>query len=284
MKNRILSLIDDKYKDFSKTFRIISDYIKYNYTDVSFLSIKDFSERAGVSTASISRYTQEMGFSGYQDFQRELQSILKTEVEPSTEVKNSILIEYDESNLLKEMINSNIKNLQDVYSDELYEALNKAVEMVDPNKRVFIIGLRSSFTVANYLHYMLSRFMGDVVLLDAANDCVFDKLTFLKEDDLLIVIGFSKYAKTTLKVTEFFKRNGNKIIAVTDSVFSPHAIIADVSLIIKNRYTTFSFVSTMTILNAFAVSVGKKNKEESIERIKHREQILKENDIHLLKG
>lgn len=283
MGNKILALIDDKYKDFSKTNKIISDYIKYNYTDVSFLSIKELSEKTGVSTASISRYVNALGFKGYQEFQKEMQNILKVEIEPSTEVKNAILVEYENS-ILSDLIRLNIKNLEDLCSDELCGELDKAIEMIRWDRKVYIIGLRSTYTVAYHLYYMLSKYKPNVELIELGVDNIYDKLTFINKDDMLISISFSKYSENTLRITEFFHNNGNEIIAITDSAFSPIAQIADVSLIIQNRHDTFSFVSVMTLINALTVSVGKKYKDKSLERIKYKEEVLKNNDIHVIKG
>ena len=69
MENNIFYKIDTKYDSLSKTFKIIADFVKENYTVLSFLSVKELTEKTGVSAASITRFAQEIGFSGYPAFQ-----------------------------------------------------------------------------------------------------------------------------------------------------------------------------------------------------------------------
>lgn len=282
MPTSVLDIIDEQYKEFSKTNKIISNYIKSNFMNASFLTIRELSESMGVSTASISRFVNKLGFNGYQDFQKEIQNMVKIEVQPHREIKNSILVRNKE-HILHDLIDQNIKNLQDINSDELYEEFDKAVEMIRWDRKVYILGLRSSYTLAHHLYYMLSKYKPNIELIELGAGNTFDNLAFIEDDDMLISICFSKYSRNTIEITEYFNRMGNSIIAITDSYYSPTSKLGDVSLIVQNRHTTFSFVSGMTIINALAVAVGQKYNDKSMERIKYNEAVLKENSVYVLK-
>lgn len=281
MKANVFLLIDDKYNTLSKTFKIISDYIRQNYTIISFLSIKELSEKIGVSPASITRFSQELGFSGYPAFQKEIQTILQKEISPMREIKNSISEHSNDEDLLKKTINTNIENLEKTYSDSLDESFKKAIGLIKNARNVYITGMRSSFSVAYYLYFMLGQFMDNVILLSAGTQDIFDRISYINSNDVLVAVSFSKYTKLTSQVVQHFKKQNCSIIAVTDSHASPVAINANALLIAKNSSTTYSFVSAMTILNALIIGIGKLDREKTLKVLKEKERISIENDIYI---
>lgn len=280
MSKDIFSLLESKYSNLSKTFKLIADYIKENYSTIPFLSIKELKDRIGVSSASITRFSQELGFSGYPAFQKAVQKVVEKEIAHMREVKSSIS-DSDEKDILKNTIDLNIEILKSTYSDDLYDSFNTAIELIENCKKVYILGLRSSYTVAYYLYYMLGQFMENIELLSVGTGDVFNKLAYINKEDILIAINFAQCTKNTSKITQYFKKNGNKIIAITDSYSSPVAIRADAVLFARNSPNTYSFVSAMTILNALIIKLGKINKDKTLNMLKQQEIIAIENDVYV---
>lgn len=281
MDKNVFYIMAEKYDRFTKTFRIISDYIKENYTYAAFLSIQELSEKMGISPASITRFSRELGYSGFHEFQKEIQKITQKEIIPMKEIKNSISDLLNDDEILKTTIDLNIKNLQETYNNALDESFRKSVELISNGRRIYIIGLRSSYCVAYYLYFMLADFMDNIVLLSAGTADVFDRISNVNKDDVLVAIGFSKYTKLTYQVLKFFCEKSDKTIAVTDSYSSPLAVKSKVVLLTANSSTTFSFVSAMTVLNALIIAVGRKDKQRTLNILEEKKKILLENDIHI---
>lgn len=282
MDIKILNLIEDKYEKLSKTFKLIANFIVKEYSSIPFLSVNELSKKIGVSNASITRFSQELGYSGFPAMQKEIQTIIEREIYHMREFKNSITIEEDDvENILRNTIDLNIKVLQSTYSEELYKTFNSAVELIKNCKKLYLLGSRSSYTVSYYFHYMLTQFMDNVELLSMGSGDTFNKLSYIKNEDLLFSFNFAQCTKFTYMVTEHFKKNGNKIIAMSDNYFSPIAKKADIVFIAKNTTSTYSFVSSMTILNALIIRLGKINKEKTLNRLKQQEKIALENDVYV---
>ena len=72
MKNNIFSIIDDKYDNLSKTHKKIADFVKENIHIIPFLSIKELGGKSDASIASITRFTRELDFNGYAEFQKKV--------------------------------------------------------------------------------------------------------------------------------------------------------------------------------------------------------------------
>ncbi|MBC2396349.1 DNA-binding MurR/RpiR family transcriptional regulator [Clostridium tetanomorphum] len=281
MENNIFNIIEEKYSSFTKTFKLISDYIKKNYSNIVFLSIQELAESMGVSTSSITRYCKELGYEGYSEFQKAIQLLVQKDITPMREIKKSITDLRDEEDILKKTIELNIVGLQNMYSENLKIAFQKAVELVSQGKRIYIVGTRSTFTVAYYLDFMLSRFMDNIILLSPGQMDVYDRIYDIDEKDVLISISFSRYTKFTAEVTDFFKDKGCQIIAVTDSHSSPVAVKGNCVLILQNSSSTYSYAAAMTALNALVTAVGAKNKEKTLIKMNEKEKNCFENGIYV---
>lgn len=280
MDINLFLLIDKNYEEFSKTYRTLCDYIRNNYLNLSYLSIVELGKKAGVSVGSITGFCKALGFAGYSAFQKELQSMAHQDVLTMHEMKNSISGKYGTNNFLKEIIDLNITNLQRTYSDALGKEFQTAIDVINSGKHIYIIGLRSTYAVAYYLYFMLSDFKNNVTLLSPGEGDMYDRIMHISSEDVLVAIGFERYAKTTCGITRFFKDHQCKIVALTDYHSSPLAILADVLLIAKNSSTTFSFVSAMTILNALIIGIGRVDQKSTLYELEIRQSFLKNHDVH----
>lgn len=280
MDINLFLLIDKNYEEFSKTYRTLCDYIRNNYIDLSYLSIIELGEKAGVSVGSITGFCKALGFAGYSAFQKELQHMAHQDVLTMHEMKNSISGKYGTNNFLKEIIDLNITNLQRTYSDELDKEFQVAIDVINSGKHIYIIGLRSTYAVAYYLYFMLSDFKNNVTLLSLGEGDIYDRIMHISSKDVLIAIGFERYTKMTCDIAKFFKDHQCRIIALTDYRSSPLAILADVLLIAKNSSTTFSFVSAMTILNALIIGIGRVDQKNTLHELEVRQSFLKNHDVH----
>lgn len=280
MKEQILSIITEKYSTFSKTNKLIADFILNNYLTASLLSIKELSKRINVSPASISRFAKEVGLDGYPMLQQKLQEIIKKEITPMKEIRNSIHTMEENRSILESIFNANIESLKVSLTENFFDSFSKAVSVIMASRKVFIIGLRSSHSVAYYLYFMLKQFMDNIYLLNTASWDIYDYLSDANTQDTLIAISYSQYTALTGDVVKYCKKKGIKVVGVTDSISSPIAMNSDISLIAKNVSNAFSFVSAMSVCNAIVIACGSKNREDSLKKMKQKEAVLLENKIY----
>lgn len=280
MKDQILSIITEKYNDLSKTNKLIADFILKNYLTASFLSIKELSKKINASPASITRFAKELGLDGYPMLQQKLQEMIKSEITPMKEIRDSISTMEEERSILESIFNANIESLRVSLTENLFDSFTKAVSAIMESRKIFIIGLRSSHSVAYYLYFMLKQFMDNVYLLNTASWDIYDYLAEADTQDMLIAISYSRYTALTGDVVKYCKKRGIKVVGVTDNISSPIAINSDISLIAKNVSNAFSFVSAMTVCNAIVIACGSKIKEDSLKKMKQKEAVLLENKIY----
>lgn len=281
MKQNIITIIDEKYSEFSKNHKVLADYIKQNINIIAFLSIKELSEKSKISMATITRFTKEIGFDGYVSFQKYLSEMMKNNITPMKEIKE-IINEKEEKNILKNIIDSNANVLHNMYTENLNENFKKAIDILGNTEgKIYITASRSSYSVAYYLYFMLKGIREDIYLLTNENGDISLKLMYLEEKDKLIAISYARYSRFTYEMTKFFKEKKCRIISITDDINSPIALNSESVLLAKNSDISYSFVGAMTLANSIAVSLGRIDREKVLERMKLQDKIAIENGIYL---
>ena len=69
--------IEEKFKDLPKNQQKIADFFLVNFDRIPFLSVQEISESTHVSVASIVRFAQNLGFSGFSEIRDEISVILQ---------------------------------------------------------------------------------------------------------------------------------------------------------------------------------------------------------------
>lgn len=280
MEKNMLNSIQEQYAHLTKTQKILADFIKENIYTLPFLSIAELGEKTGVSMASITRFVRELGFDGYSQFQKSAAQLIRKDVVPMRELKHSIT-EDGEEDLLSHMIGLNIHALETLYSEDLKENFQKAVELMTGCKTLYISAARSSYSVACYLYFMLKGFMDRVELLTDGNGDISNRLQYITGEDCLIAISYERYTRATYQLAAYLNKLGCSIIAITDSHSSPIALKAATVLLAKQAADTYSFVNCMTVANALVTAAGRKNKQETLRRLERQDQIAIEYGLYL---
>ncbi|MGC9358361.1 MAG: MurR/RpiR family transcriptional regulator [Anaerolineae bacterium] len=68
--------IQDKYDELSPRFRTLADFILENTLDVGFLTATALARRVDVDPATVVRFSQEIGYSGFRELSREIKDYI----------------------------------------------------------------------------------------------------------------------------------------------------------------------------------------------------------------
>lgn len=249
-----------------RVLKKIVDFIIHNQSIVSFISINEIAKETGTSPATLTRFSKNLGFKGYPDFQK----VFQKDVEISTSQMKAFREEISsksEDSVLSNLITTNIDLLEEMDFLTIEAQLEKAIEMIKSSRKLYILGARGSYALAYYLYFMLKELRSDVELMISGASDFTDKLLYTEKNDLLFTISFHPYTNFTCQVTEFFREQGNKIITMTDKEDSTLGNMSDLVITTKNGGKAYTFVPGIVILNALLLKYGRKNQEESIEKL-----------------
>ena len=80
MSDDILSLLQERFRTFSKGQKLIANYIMDSYDKAAFMTASRLGKTVGVSESTVVRFAVELGFDGYPSMQKTLQALVRTKL------------------------------------------------------------------------------------------------------------------------------------------------------------------------------------------------------------
>lgn len=284
-KKDLMRLIQLKFPRLSKGQKLIAEYILKHYDKAAFMTAAKLGTTVNVSESTVVRFANELGFSGYPKLQKALQELIKTKLTSvqRIELSNDYI---GEENALKSVLKADMENIRATLEKINGNTFEEVVNAIFKAKRIYIIGLRSSLALADFLGFYLSLILDNVKVMTPGVSDIFEQLVRIGEGDLVIGIGFPRYSARTIEALKFAKSKEADVVAITDSLLSPLASNADYALIAQSNMASFvdSLVAPLSVINALIVAVGLREKDKISETFKTLEEIWEEYNVYTYKN
>ena len=274
-----------KAKEFTKTEKIIADYILDNINTVGFSPLKDVAIACGVSDTSVIRFLRELGYEGYTDFKKSLNDKLieqyNANLSPMQKFNQSKSQITTES-IANEVFYNSINNLNNAYLKLDDGLLQNIADCLIASKHKYIAAFRGTSCCADYFWRKAIYFLPGLVLCDKAESETIEKLVDNSKDDCLMLFSFPRYSEISFTILELAKKRGAKIIVFTDRITSPLAPYADylVTVSINGVSFTNSYVVPLCYAEALAVIISKKLENSTEERLNLLEEHIYKSNLY----
>ncbi len=277
----VLEAIKKQMDKCSKGQKKIAEYLLNDYAAAAYMTAAKLSETVGVSESTIVRYATELGFDGYPALQSALKYAARRKL---TSVQRLELLKSRASeDSLTSSFNSDVESIKKTLSNTDRASFDAFVDAIISANRIYLVGARSSASLAIFMNFYLSILFDNVsVVHTVIGSEAFDQMFRVKEGDVVLGISFPRYSKLTLDVLEFSKRAGATVLGLTDSVRSPIAKTADVTLYAENESDTFvdSLTAPLALINALIQEIGRRDPERTANRFAILERIWAENEVY----
>nr|SUY25197.1 RpiR family transcriptional regulator [Clostridioides difficile] len=257
----LISNIQSQYTRLSKGQKLIAQYILNNYDKVAFMTACKLGETVGVSESTVVRFANALGYSGYPKLQAALQELIKNKL--TTVQRVEMAHDYsDDFAILNKVLKSDIDNIRSTLEEIDERAFKEASNKLLRARKIYILGMRSSFVVAQYLGFYLDIILDNVHIIRMDMGDAFEQIVRINEEDVIVAISFPRYSKKSYQIVNYAKEKGAHVISLTDSLFAPVASLADNTLLVKSNMASFvdSLVPALSISNALAISVWDEGK------------------------
>ena len=282
MKRNLLSEIEERMPTFSKGQKLISKYILDNYDKAAYMTAAKLGAIVQVSESTVVRFAIEMGYTGYPEFQHALREIVRTRLTSFQRMAVTSDLMGD-GDLLTKVLLSDIEKIRKTIEEIDRDAFAAAVDSIVEAKHIYIMGVRSSASLAGFLNYNLRMIFDDVKFVQTTSRSeMFEQMMSIGKGDVMIAISFPRYSKRIIQAVDFAKHAGADVIALTDSPMSPIAAGADQLLVAKSDMVSFvdSLAAPLSIINAIVMAVSMKKQEELTVRLHQLERIWDEYDVY----
>ena len=259
----LIEIIQREFTRLSKGQKLIAQYIIDNYDKAAFMTASKLSKAVGVSESTVVRFANALDFSGYPELQRELQNIIKVKL--TTVQRVEMARDYSgEEAILKKMFKSDMDNIRSTQEDMDYKLFQTVVDEILIADKIYIIGLRSSTALAQYLGFYLNMILDNVKIVGYGISDIFEQMLRVSQKDLVIGICFPRYSNRTIEALKYAKEQEATIVSITDSTISPLYPISNYCLTAKNNMASFvdSLVAPLSLINALTIAVGMRQKDE----------------------
>ncbi|WP_027632144.1 MurR/RpiR family transcriptional regulator [Clostridium hydrogeniformans] len=281
----LMRMIQIKFPRLSKGQKLIAEYILRHYDKAAFMTAAKLGTSVGVSESTVVRFANELGFSGYPKLQKALQELIKNKLTTvqRIELANDFI---SEENALKGVLKADMENIRATLEKINHKTFDDVVKSIFSAKKIYIIGLRSSTAIAEFLGFYLNVILDNVKVVAYGISDIFEQMINVGEGDLVIGIGFPRYAIKTIEALAFSQSRNARVVAITDSLLSPLASKADYTLIAQSNMASFvdSLVAPLSVINALIIAVGLKEKEKISSTYSSLENIWEEYQVYSYKS
>ncbi|MBQ4565373.1 MAG: MurR/RpiR family transcriptional regulator [Oscillospiraceae bacterium] len=282
MRDDVLSQIQARLPSLSKGQRKIAEYILSSYEKAAFLTALSLGKTVQVSESTVVRFACELGYEGYPQMQKALQELVRSHLSAVQRIEVSTpTVAGDDllTNVMQADMDRIRKSMELISSDAFQGAVNALVYA----KGIYVIGLRSSSSLASFLAYYL-KYMFDTVhlVVSGSESEVFDQIIHMGPSDALIGISFPRYASATVKAMRHARQVGAATIALTDGAASPLYGQAEFTLSAVSDMLSLvdSLVAPMSVINALLVALAQKREKELELTLNQLETIWEQNHVY----
>ncbi len=282
MSKDISATIASKMSSFSKGQKLIAKYILEYYDKAAFMTASKLGKTVNVSESTVVRFAAELGYDGYPAMQKALQEMIRNKLTTiqRIEVSNERIADQ---NIMAQVMQSDIEKIRMTLEEVNHESFNQAVKSIISARRIYLLGIRSASTISNFISFYFNLLFDNVVTVNINSVSeIYEQIMRIGPEDVFIGISFPRYSTRTVKAMHFAKKQGAKLIAITDCMDSPLAHLSDVTLVAKSDMASFvdSLVAPLSLVNALIVAVGRSMNQNLAETFGRLEQVWAEYDVY----
>ncbi|MBO9479002.1 MurR/RpiR family transcriptional regulator [Shimia sp. R11_0] len=219
------------YESLTRAERQLAGVILENYPMSGMGSITRLADKASVSTPTVARMVQKLGYSGFPDFQDALRIEVEARFSNPIAKHESWAQSAPEEHILNRFTDSVISNIRQTLANVDPKQFDDLTAMLaDESQALYITGGRITHALSEYLHLHMQVIRARVRHIRSTSNAWPHDLLDIQPSDVVLIYDIRRYENSTLRLAEIAKAQGAKIALITDQWQSPISQYADVSL------------------------------------------------------
>lgn len=265
----LVAALVKRQASLSRRHAEVARFVLNHPEDVAMGSIVRLAAQAKVPPATITRFAQELGFSGFPDLQKVFRERLLGPrpnfadrlSDLSADAAGPGEINLDNPSLVFDgFLQAAVGSLLRIEQSLDRSALDRFVEALAECEAVYIVAARGAFGIGAYAFYGFAKSGKRTHLLDNLGAMRAEQVAAMGPRDALLVLTFDDYTPESVMVAQMAADAGRAVLAITDNELSPVASLAAHVLYVKEaRLGHFrSQVPAMVLCQSIIVSLGRR--------------------------
>jgi len=205
----------------------VADFAVDHPQEIAFGRVADLASQAGVQPSTLVRFAQTLGYAGFSDLQAVFRAHARQRWPDYRERLVSLADAAPEHeaaaplSILHSFVHASRISLDHLEQTVDVPTLEQVVGLLAQAKSITLLAARRSYPVAVYLAYALRRLGIRCDLIDQAGGFAQRQVELLGAEDVMLAVSFTPYASETIDLAALATQRGARVVAITDSPFSP---------------------------------------------------------------
>jgi DNA-binding MurR/RpiR family transcriptional regulator len=233
---------------------------------VGFGTVADLAAAAGAGAATVVRLAAKLGFDGFSALQASVQRDLSRQLRPAAERIRELGGEHPvERHRAAEL--SNVQATLDAVEASTLDAV--VTLLADTHRDVLVLAGDAEWGVAVQFATDLGALRPNVTTIGGSDIAVRRALALSVAHSTLIAVDLRRYERWVLEAVEHSRKAGHTIVALSDGVLSPLAMVADHSFVIAAASVSpfDSHVGTLALFDLLVAAAAERLKDTAADRL-----------------
>lgn len=254
----ILETIRRLYPQLTRSQKRLADFIAVSYQEAAFMTASRLARRLALNEATVIRFAQRLGYSGYPDLIRDVQAIVQREL--GAKAGSAGLAHKDP---FVALLNAEVDNLQRVVGHISPETAHAALAMLQQAGKVYILGQGIGVPLAQAFGLSL-RSLGvpaESPLADPLN--LATMLAEIDQECVVVAVSPTAESQEIANALSLAHERGARTLALTWSPVWPCAQAADlaISCPTSDPFVVPSITPIAMLIDALVQSLGSRDIE-----------------------
>ena len=265
------------YNNYPKEVQKAAKYLISNTFEIPVYSLRKISKKAEVSPSTLIRLVRMLGFERYDDFKTVYIEEAKNSVSHFTLNAQKIQKQKTDKSFVK-FEKFALKAIDSTLNDEIYDKIDSIINLILGAKNIYIVGMRSTFSLAFYLYYLLHMMLPNVVLIRDQEGMLMSEITHMNNQDLVFVFGITPLSSSSIFTIKQIVTKDPKTVVLTDEIIANIVPNATQLVSLGNNSQTFipSFIPFITFSELLVSKLIAKGDKRILSYIKKTELELSE--------
>lgn len=232
----------------------LADFILQNPEESINLTIQELADQSNTSYATVTRFCKKMGYSGYKDFRNGMiQDAVNHQSYEALEEDLNISLQESIETISENIYRFFIRSLEESLSILNYNLIEQAVDALTHANTICFIGTGTSGISARYAYSRFFR-IGLSCVFEADATLYRMQVSTLKPGDVLFAISSSGRSSDIVKCATIARKNGVKVISLSDFAVSPLTKNSDITIFTTPRNASlFQNIDMPLVVNQITV-------------------------------
>ena len=279
--HKVIQVIRSRIDEFTKSQRILAEYMIKFPEKIGYLSIKQLADASGVSVATIVRFCNRLGYNGYIELGQEVQKSIQFEL--STHMRYGIgrdtaqKRKVHKDSTFERIISIEMDSIEQMSNSVKRDDVETCIAWMSQADNVVVIGNMGSASLASYFGYAAGKVIDKVDIINQTGAETHSAIQKINQDSLIFIIAYPRYPEPTIKMGRICKEKGCRIISITNNSNSPAVHFSDLVFIVPISMTSIvdSFAAPITFIHALIAEYSMRFPEKTREHLNSFEHYTK---------